>query len=160
MVWERTHYYTRLYEKRPFFVRGIKPKQLANESKITQRRWKQYENHVGRENPILRGMRYLRVFENESVRTYAQASEILEVSRQRVFQHVVLVTKLSPQIIDFLMDNRDDLEISSCFTERRLRPLTRITDRQEQMAVFQDMLADLETRLTDGHTFSLLFKAE
>jgi hypothetical protein len=46
-----------------------------------------------------RRKRGLRVFEDESVRTYAQAAEIIGVSRERVYQLTSLVTKLSPQIV-------------------------------------------------------------
>lgn len=138
-------------------MRGTLPKKLAGKSKITQRRWKKYENHISQENPITKGLRYLRVFENESVNTYARAAEILEVSRQRVYQHVALVTKLAPVIIDFLMENRNNLDISSYFTERRLRPLIKMVDRQEQVRAFREMLTRLEAESPANKAFSALF---
>jgi hypothetical protein len=83
-IWERRAFYTRLIDRRPYFIRGPLPKELAAKSRVTKRRWKQYEDHIARENPISKGMRYLRVFENETVNSYAEAAVILETSRQRV----------------------------------------------------------------------------
>ena len=101
-VWEVTPYYTRAYEKGCLFVRGDKPTELAEIAKITARQWQRYERGQHIENPILKGLQYLRVFEDESVRTYAQAAEIIGVSRERVYQLTSLVTKLPSQIKDFL----------------------------------------------------------
>jgi hypothetical protein len=151
-IWEKVPYYTRLYERRQFFVRGIKPKKLADDSKITQHRWQKYKRQTSQENPIAKGMRYLRVFESESVNTYAQAAEILEVSRQRVYQHVALATKLAPEIIEFVMRNRDNLDVTAYFTERRLRPLTMIADKEEQIAAFREMLSDFDGSLPEENT--------
>jgi hypothetical protein len=105
-------------------------------------------------------MRYLRVFENESVGTYAQAAEILEISRQRVYQHVALVTKLAPRIINFLIKNRDKLEIAGYFTERRLRPLTRIADQEMQIAAFHKMAEDLDGQALARYDFLSLSDPE
>jgi len=101
-AWEVTPYYTRAYEKGCLFVRGDKPRELAEIAKITARQWNRYQNGRHRENPILKGLQYLRAFEDESVRTYAQAAEVLGVSRERVYQLTSLVTRLPPKIKDFL----------------------------------------------------------
>lgn len=122
------------------FVRGEKPKELARISKISARRWEQYENHCKRENPMLQGLRFLRVFEQESVKTYAHAAELLGVSRQRVYQLTSLVTRLPEEIKDFLLANEDPA-ILRYFTERRLRPLTRLTDNDDQLAEFKTIRA-------------------
>ena len=138
-AWEVTPYYTRAYEKGCLFVRGDKPRELAAIAKITARQWRQYQNGKKHENPILKGLQFLRVFENESVRTYAQAAEILGVSRERVYQLTALVTKLPPRIKDFLAST-DDPALLRFFTERRLRPLTLIPDGDTQMAQFAELL--------------------
>jgi len=113
---------------------------LAEIAKITARQWNRYQNGRQRENPILKGLQYLRVFEDESVRTYAQAAEVLGVSRERVYQLTSLVTKLPPQIKDFLAGTEDPA-VLRFFTERRLRPLTMIPDGEAQMAQFAELLA-------------------
>ena len=140
-AWEVTPYYTRAYEKGCLFVRGDKPRELAAIAKITARQWHQYQNGRHRDNPILKGLQCLKVFEDESVRTYAQAAEILGVSRERVYQLTALVTKLPPQIKDFLAGTEDPV-LLRFFTERRLRPLTMIPDGEAQMAQFDALLAE------------------
>jgi hypothetical protein len=129
-------------------VRGWKPKELASVAKISARCWQQYENHCKRENPILKGLRFLRIFEQESVKTYAEAAEILGCSRQRVYQVVSLVTKLPGQIKDFLVANEDPY-ILRHFTERRLRPLMRLASDADKLTHFAGMLAQAQqqTRL-------------
>ena len=50
------------------------------------RQWAPYECALKGDNPILKGLRWLRVFEDESVRTYTQAEGIIGVSRERVYR--------------------------------------------------------------------------
>jgi hypothetical protein len=116
---------------------------LADIAKITGRQWRRYENGLHRENPILKGLQCLRVFENESVRTYAQAAEILGISRERVYQLTSLVTKLPPEIKDFLV-SAEDPAVLRYFTERRLRPLTMLPDGDTQMTQFKQLLAEAQ----------------
>ena len=148
-VWERTPFYTRTYSKQRVFTRGKKPQELAHIARITSRQWAQHECALKRDNPILKGLRWLRVFEDESVRTYAQAAEIIGVSRERVYQLTALVTKLSPRIKDFLASNEDP-SVLRFFTERRLRPLTMIPDGEAQMAQFAQLLAAAKDGTTDA----------
>ena len=123
------------------FVRGKKPKELARIAKVSARRWEQYENHCKRENPILQGLRFLRVFEQESVRTCAEAAEILRVSCQRFCQLTSLVSRLPQEIKDFLVENEDPAVLRH-FTERRLRPLTRLATDKQKLDRFWRMLAE------------------
>ena len=113
---------------------------MAHIARITTRQWAQYECALKRDNPILKGLRWIRVFEDESVRTYAQAAEIIGVSRERVYQLTSLVTKLPPRIKDFLAGT-DDPAVARFFTKRRLRPLTMIADGEAQMAWFSGLAA-------------------
>ena len=138
-VWERVAYYSRTQHKGILIVRGQRPRELGRISKISARRWKQYENDCRRENPIIKAMRFLRVFEQETVRTYAQAAEILGVSRQRVYQLTWLVTKLPEQIKDFLVTCEEPTVLRH-FTERRLRPLLALKSDEEKLVQFTDML--------------------
>jgi hypothetical protein len=92
-----------------------------------------------RENPILTGLRYLRVFEDKSVSTYAQAAEILGTSRQRVYQMVSLVTRLPDETRDFLLRNEDPA-VARFFTERRLRPIAGLDSAESRIAAFRQAL--------------------
>ena len=114
---------------------------MAGIAKVSQRRWHQYERDQERENPILIGLRYLRLFEQESVTTYARAAIILGVSRQRVYQLVSLVTKIPTPIMDYLVSNEDPA-IDRFFTERRLRPLTALPDDEAKYSLFVSMLGE------------------
>jgi hypothetical protein len=51
-------------------MHGQKPAELADVARITARQWRQYETRLNLSNSILTGLRFLKVFENESVRTY------------------------------------------------------------------------------------------
>jgi hypothetical protein len=62
------------------------------------------------------------------------------VSRERVYQLTSLVTKLPPRIKDFLAGTKDP-DLLRFFTERRLRPLTMLSDSEAQMAQFAELLA-------------------
>jgi isocitrate dehydrogenase kinase/phosphatase len=111
-------------------------------ARITARQWKTYESRSQRKSPILTGLRYLKVFEQESVNSYAKAAEILGVSRVRVYQLTSLVTKLSPQITSYLVEHNTDPAVRRFFTERRLRPLVNLASKQEQEAQFREMLTE------------------
>ena len=63
-------------------------------------------------------------------------AEILGVSRERVYQLTSLVTKLPPQIKNFLARSEDPSALRF-FTKRRLRPLTVLTDQDAQIAAFR-----------------------
>ena len=102
-----TRYYSRTCSEGLPLVRGQVPAELAHLARINSRQWRQYESDCNRENAIVTGMRYLRVFDRESVTTYAQAAELLGVSRQRVYQFVSLVTKLPAEVHDVLLSNED-----------------------------------------------------
>jgi len=134
-------------------VRCEKPRELAHIAKVSTRRWEQYENHCQRENPILEGLRFLRVFEQESVSTYAQAADILGVSRPPFCQLTSLVTRLPQQIKDFLVDNEDPAVLRH-FTERRLRPLTGLATDQQKLDRFWKMLAEARPAAAHPSGFS------
>ena len=121
-------------------MRGEKPLEIADIDSITARQWKMYQNHLHRQSPILTGLRYLKVFEQESVTSYAKAAAVLGVSRIRVYQLVSLVTKLPKEITSYLVQRNDVPSIRRYFTERRLRPLVMQSCKEEQMATFKEML--------------------
>jgi hypothetical protein len=123
---------------------------LAEFARVTARQWQTYQTHLKRENPILIGLRYLMAFEQESVTSYAKAAQVLGVSRIRVYQLTSLVTKLPPRIKDFLASTKDPA-LLRFFTERRLRPLTMISDEETQVALFAQFLAEARGDLNSDH---------
>jgi len=91
------------------------------------------------ENPIAKGLRFLQVFEQPAVTTYADAASILGVSRQRVYQLTSLVRKLPDEVKSVLLKT-DDPPTRGYFTERRLRPLTKLGSEEEKVAAFAALL--------------------
>lgn len=100
-------------------------------------------------SPIAKGLRFLQVFEQPAVTTYADAAGILGVSRQRVYQLVSLVGKLPSEVKRVLLATEDPT-IQGYFTERRLRPLTRLGSDEEKVAVFAALLGQADARRPTG----------
>lgn len=71
------------------------------------------------------------------------------MSRERVYQLTSLVTKLPPRIKDFLAGTEDQAVVRF-FTERRLRPLTMVSDGDAQMAQFAELLATAKEGTSDA----------
>ncbi|MEI6972293.1 MAG: hypothetical protein WCL44_12360 [bacterium] len=141
-VWELLPFYTRTCDARSIFVRGDKPAELSQIPRISVRQWQHYQSATNRNNPVLQGLQWLRLFENESVRTYAQAAEIAGVCRGRVWQLVSLVTRLPKEITDFLAANKDPF-IRAHFSERKLRPLTLLESDERKIKQFHEMLTKM-----------------
>ncbi len=91
------------------------------------------------ESPIAKGLRFLQVFEEPTVATYADAASILGVSRQRVYQLTSLVRKLPEEVKSILLEANDPAT-QGYFTERRLRPLTTLGSDEEKVAAFAALL--------------------
>ena len=106
---------------------------------MTTRQWRRYVRRQDWENPVAKGLRFLQVFEQPEVTTYADAASILGVSRQRVYQLTSLVRKLPDEVKRSLIET-DDTVIQGYFTERRLRPLTALGADEKKVARFAAML--------------------
>ena len=94
------------------------------------------------ENPIAKGLRFLQVFEQPAVKTYADAASILGVSRQRVYQLTSLIRKLPEEVRNLLLET-DNPAIQGDFTERQLRPLTTLSSDGEKLAGFMALLDEV-----------------
>ena len=77
-----------------------------------------HERDLKRDNPILKGLRWLRVFADESVRTYAQVAEILGVSRERVYQRTIRPT-FAPTPERSALSVEPDLTMASLASTKR-----------------------------------------
>jgi hypothetical protein len=135
VAWELTPYYSRTCSTGLLFVRGQKPEELAHLARVTTRQWRKYVRRQDWENPILKGLRFLQVFEQPTVTTYADAARVLGVSRQRVYQLTSLIRKLPDEIRSTLLETNDPAT-QGYFTERRLRPLARLGTDEEKTARF------------------------
>ena len=109
---------------------GSKPRQLARFASVSERQQQAHANFLGRVNPIIEARRYAELLSRESVSTKAQVAEIFGVSRPRVTQYLNLL-KLPKVVRDYLLEHDDEPVIISYFTERRLRPLTYLSEHDE-----------------------------
>ncbi len=139
VAWELTPYYSRTCSTGLLFVRGQKPEELAHLARVTTRQWRRYVKRQDWENPIAKGLRFLQVFEQPAVTTYADAARILGGSRQRVYQLISLVRKLPDEVKSILRETTDPA-IQGYFTERQLRPLTTLSSDGEKLAGFMALL--------------------
>ena len=80
-----------------------------------------------------------RVADDTGIDTKARVAEMLGDSRARVTQCTNLL-KLPSTLLQFLLDHDDDPVVRNYFSERRLRPLTFITDAEEVVERFRSML--------------------
>ena len=144
-------YYCRTCSTRLILVHGQLPEELAHLARVTTRQWRRYVKRQDWENPIANGLRFLQVFEQPAVTTYADAASILGVSRQRVYQLASLVRKLPSEVTRALLDTEDPA-IQGYFTERRLRSLTALGTDDEKVARFTALLEQVSTAIHPPRT--------
>ncbi|MCB9949994.1 MAG: hypothetical protein H6824_03345 [Planctomycetaceae bacterium] len=60
-----------------------------------------------------------------------------------VCYHIALLERLPEDFIQWL-EAEDDQVIWRCFSERRLRPITKIADREEQVRQLTDMIGEAQ----------------
>ena len=127
------------YRKSQAYRFGQKPEKVTNFGRLTKRQVLQLDHVTEPKNAILEARRYQACLEDVPDRTRAEVAEMFSISRARVTQYLNLL-KLPPVIVGFLETNEDPA-ILGYFTERRLRPLTRLADDQETWDQFEEMLA-------------------
>lgn len=109
-------------------LNSLSRRRLRDTTKLTAPHQKSYVN------PITLALRYQALLKKHD--NYSELAKSLKVSRVRVFQ-VLNLLNLNDKIKNYLLSVEDP---KLClFTERRLRPLTRIKDPDEQVKLFEDM---------------------
>jgi len=98
------------------------------------------------ENPIQVARKYLRERENGTAKTYEQIAKAFGVSRVEVCYHISLVNRLPEEFVSWL-EGCEDPEVLRVFTERRLRPIARIEEREEQWNRIVEALQNSEARI-------------
>ena len=91
-----------------------------------------------KKNPVLRASTYLEYLKSNPELTYKHIAEEYNISTARVCQTIALVKKLPNEIIDYLSTLSDPEQISY-FTERKLRPLTKLESDTDKIAKFMEM---------------------
>jgi hypothetical protein len=138
------HFFSRYIDRRQVLETGKKPPGLGGTTP-SRRAWESYLSRLDCQNPILIAQRFLDQARLPSVRTMAQVAEHFGVSRAMVSYHIALVTRLPRGFIDWLRQCEDP-DILSYFTERRLRPVTRVVDKDQQSAMLDEMISSARSR--------------
>ena len=132
----RRRYYTHWRSKRQVLESGDKPSGLASGSP-PQRAWARCLNERELINPIHVARRFERQYRTPGSDSYAAVAEYFGVSRPTVCYYLSLLHRLPTDFVQWL-ESRFDRPALGYFTERRLRPITRIAShdaRQRRLQV-------------------------
>ena len=88
-------------------------------------------------NPILRALEFQKILTNKEVKSKNELAKKIGLSRVRVTQ-IMNLLKLNPEIIQKIASLEPT--VFNFLTERKLRPLTRIRDKNTQMVAFRKIL--------------------
>jgi hypothetical protein len=83
------------------------------------------------ENPIHIARAYLEERGGQNACSYADIARKFGVSRAEVCYHIALEKRLPQKFVSWF-EQCDDPEVLRAFTERRLRPITRLNEREDQ----------------------------
>ena len=91
-------------------------------------------------NPVKRALEYKAILESGLVESQADLAVLLGVSRAKVTQMLNLL-KLDEKVQEFMLGLEETDERLKVLTERRLRSLKQIDQKQIQLARFSELLA-------------------
>jgi len=136
------HFFKRYINRRYHLEAGKKPDRLKG-STPSKRAWRSFLSLQNRGNPILLAERILKQSQLPSCPTLAQVAEHFGISRPMVSYHLALVTRLPASFVDWLRAC-DDPIVLKFFSERRLRPVTRIADPVQQAAALDLLVREAQ----------------
>ncbi len=116
---------------------GKPPIPLKKDERITKAMLKEHKKPK-KQNPIIEAMKYQEYLESPYIDTYSQVAQYFGVSRARVCQMLNLL-KLDNDIKQYLLSIKDN-KLLNFFTERRLRPLPKIKNKNEQKQFFKNFI--------------------
>jgi hypothetical protein len=119
---------------------GEKPSHFAS-SVPSQRAWKSYLSTKKAKNAIRVARQIAR--EVERFGKPSTAAQHLGLSRAMVCYHMALLERLPEDFIQWL-EAEDDQVVWRCFSEHRLRPITKIADTEEQVRHLADMIGEAQ----------------
>ena len=135
-----TQYYISLDSRRQTVNFGPKPASLPPSRRAWKRDIKHLEYLNNHSFVLDEARRYQDCFERKGVDTKAEVAEIFGVSRARITQYLNLLD-LPKSIIRYLEEHQNNLEIRKLLTERRLRPLTWIDNKEECIRRFESIIS-------------------
>ena len=102
------------------------------------------------ENPIHVARKYLAEREGDRPKTYEQIAKKFGVSKAEVCYHIALVERLPKDFVTWL-ERQKESEVLRVCTERRLRPITRLSDSNRQKQYLQQLGFSMQTENQNLH---------
>ena len=127
-------------------IEGDPPYGLKTDRRITQALLREAKPITRNPSPLEEALRYLEVSKEPSIVSRAQVGSRFGVSRVRVCQILGLLD-LDESIQKYLL-SIEDSKAHNFFTERKLRPIAVIKDRNEQITRFRELVSDMRYTLS------------
>ena len=95
-------------------------------------------------NPVLRALKLKEILDSKKAKSKSELANEMGLSRVRITQ-IMNLLKLQPKIIQKISSIKDPL-VFNFLTERRLRSLIKIKDKNTQIAMFRKVLQEIKTK--------------
>ncbi len=122
---------------------GTPPLNLPAHTRITKTIIKQNTPIKRKVSPLVEALKYTDVLQEPSVETLSQVGLRFGVSRARVSQ-VLNLLKLDESIKEYLFAINDDKK-HNFFTERKLRKIALLKDKNVQNSSFKKLIANIDS---------------
>ena len=126
-------------------ITGEMPYNIKADRRITKKLLKQAKPVIRKPSPLQEALKYAEILKEPSIVSKAQVGERFGVTRARVCQMLNLL-ELDDRIKGYLLDIKDSKE-HNFFTEKRLRDIAIIKDKDEQLRRFRELLGDMRFEL-------------
>lgn len=122
-------------------VAGRPPERMVLDEHNGRKLMREVAPETRKTPPIEMALKFAEVLREPSVVSKAQVARRFGVSRARVCQ-VLKLLELDVSIREFLK-TKDDIAGADRFTERRLRPIALVQDRNQQIRMFNELVREL-----------------
>jgi len=129
--------YVQFVRHQLIIVTGQPPYNIKTNDRITRRIIQEAKPRVWKSSPLDRAFKYARALGELSIVSKSQVAKRFGVSRARVCQMLNLL-ELDSDIIQHLR-SIEDIDEHNFWTERRLRQIATIKDKERQLAEFSQL---------------------